>query len=134
MRNLLRTCLLFYLCLLAHVANAQCEKLYTQSETGCMYAPGEDSLMIFIQQNLLPVISKLPDAEKQRITKLLVVMTIDTNGKIVNIHLPHFTGSLATADELKKRIAAMKGWTIGKVNDVPVCTEVFWGANCLLGK
>jgi hypothetical protein len=134
MRNALRTCLLLCFCLLADVAKAQCDKLYTQFETGCVYAPGEDSLMKFIRQNLLPVISKLPDTEKQRITKLLIVMTIDTAGKIVNIHLPHFTGSPETAQELKNRIAAMKGWTIGKVNEVPVCTEVFWGANCLLWK
>lgn len=128
----LRLAAFLLLCMLGTNARAQCNTVYTPEQTGCVYAPGEDSLMRFMKQHLLPVLHKLPAAEKQRITKLLVVMTVDAQGKIVNIHLPHFTGSPATAQELKNRIAAMQGWTIGKLNGQAVCTEVFWGMNCVM--
>jgi hypothetical protein len=132
MKYIFRITVLLLLCLQGIHAQAQCDQVYTPEQTGCKYAPGHDSLMKFMQDKLLPVLSKLPAEEMKRITKLLVVMTVDAQGNITDIRLPYFIGSPATAQELKNRIAAMKGWTIGLVNGNAVCTEVFWGINCVV--
>ncbi|MCA6362030.1 MAG: hypothetical protein IM638_03270 [Bacteroidetes bacterium] len=132
MNYIFRIMVLLLLCLPGIHAKAQCDQVYTPGQTGCEYAPGHDSLMKFMKQHLLPVLQKLPAAEKQHITKLLVVMTVDAQGTITDIRLPYFNGPAATAQELKNKIATMKGWTTGKLNGQPVCTEVFWGMNCVM--
>ncbi|MCU0433488.1 MAG: hypothetical protein MUC87_08550 [Bacteroidia bacterium] len=132
MKTMLRIGFCIWLCFTAAAAHGQCDTVYTPEASGCAYTPGQDSLMRFMKQQLIPVLQKLPEAEKQRITKLLVVMTVDAQGKIIDIHLPHFTGPPSALQELKKRIAAMQGWSTGQVNGKAVCTEVFWGMNCVV--
>jgi hypothetical protein len=112
--------------------NASCDKVYSYSETGCRYAPGDDAQMKFMQTELLPIIADYYGENKTSITKLLIVMTIDEQGKIINIHFPYFTGTPELAQKLKDKITQMQGWTIGTINGKPVCSEVFWGLNCIM--
>lgn len=107
-----------------------CDSVYENVDERAIYKDGNDDLNNFIWKELIPVLSKSIYNIEDAPTRLLFYLTIDKNGKVVDVtfksELPEFCKL-----QLKELLLKMQRWTPGKINGKPVCSKYFVPIGCL---
>jgi hypothetical protein len=110
-------------------ANGTCETVYKTVDNNPIYEGGVSALMDYFQKSLIPIINK--SVNKEMTTKLLIMLTIDSNGKVTDVILSRHMLSKDSEEQLRKKILTMSGWAAGRIKGQNVCCNYAWIIGCI---
>ena len=100
---------------------SRCDSIYTHIDESPAYVGGAAALMDYTGNRMAEVINGCEGANKEMSGKVLVIVTIDTNGKVVDVALSRHQLKKTCEEQLKAKLLTMTGWSPGKLNGQPVC-------------
>ncbi|MDO8365576.1 MAG: hypothetical protein Q7T20_02180 [Saprospiraceae bacterium] len=112
-------------------ATSYCDTIYNTFETIPQYDKDFKGLTSYLINELAPIIGDCMERDSTIIASLFIILTIDSQGKVVDAAFsrPNLTAICKT--DLKKKLLTMNGWTAGQVNGQPVCRIFNWPIRCL---
>ena len=111
-----------------------CDTIYNNSETIPQYENDFKGLSDYLIKELVPIIANCMERDTDIIVSLYIILTIDSDGRVIDATFPkHNLSSLCKAD-LKKKLLTMDGWTAGQKDGRPVCSKFNWPIGCLKWK
>ena len=108
-----------------------CDTIYNNPETMAQYKNDFKGLSDYLTNELVPIIADCIKRDTEIIASLHIILTIDSNGKVVDATFPKHNLTLLCKDELKKKLLTMNGWTAGQNDGRPVCSKFIWPISCL---
>jgi len=75
---------------------------------------------------LTPIFSKYHDKNNELTGKMTVTLTIEPEGKAVDVILSNHKLPKDCEDEIKKQLLTMIGWTPGILDGQKVCSKFSW--------
>jgi hypothetical protein len=85
----------------------------------------------YLMKELVPIIGDCIKRDIDIIASLYIILTIDSNGKVIDATFPKDNLTSLCKDDLKRKLLTMDGWTAGKINGRPVCSKFNWPISCL---
>jgi len=108
-----------------------CETVYQTVDNNPAYDGGMNALMDYSSKYLTPIISKYHKKDEELTAKLTMTLTIDADGKVVDVVLSKHKLPKDCEDEIKNELLTMTGWTAGSVNGQKVCCKFAWVISCI---
>jgi hypothetical protein len=108
-----------------------CDTVYIFTDTKAEYINGTEELQSKIKEELLPVVISCREKDQQPVNKLLMLLTIDENGKVKDVTFKNAELSVSCKAELKKKLITMKGWTPSVLDGQKVCSYYHLSVSCL---
>lgn len=103
-----------------------CETVYETVDNSPAYDGGTNEIMKYSIKYLTPIISKYHAKDPELSGKLTMMLTIDTDGKVVDAVLSNHKLPKDCVDDIKKQLLTMTGWTPGSLNGQKVCSKIGW--------
>jgi hypothetical protein len=103
-----------------------CNKIYNNPHILPQYKGGMIDLLDFVQEELSPAMQDCANDDIASVASLTVQLTIDFNGKVVEVSLPKSKMDTSCQDVLKQKILDMEGWKPGQMNGQEVCCKIFY--------
>lgn len=129
---------LHFLLMILVVANIQvfgqpeiCKKVYSTVEVDPTYKGGMADLMDFSQKYLTPVLSKCQKTNEDLSAKVILTLTIDTKGKVIDVVLSKHKFPKDCEAEIKEKLLTMNDWKPGVLNGQKVCSRFAWVVSCI---
>ena len=111
--------------------NNGCDTVYNNSETIPQYTNDFKGLSDYLTNELLPIITDCIKRDTKTIASLYIILTIDSNGKVIDATFPKHNLTSICKDDLKKKLLTMNGWTAGQKDGRPICSKFNWPISCL---
>ena len=108
-----------------------CETVYQTVDNNPTYDGGMNALMDYSGKYLTPIISKYRKKDEELTAKLTMTLTIDADGKVVDVVLSKHKLPKDCEDEIKRELLSMTGWTPGSLNGQKVCCKFAWFISCI---
>ena len=108
-----------------------CETVYQTVDNSPTYDGGMSALTDYSGKHWTSIISKYHDKDEELSTKLIMTLTINTDGKVVDVVLSKHKLSKDCVDEIRKELLTMTGWTSGSLNGQKVCSKFTWIISCI---
>ena len=108
-----------------------CDTVYSFVEVMPKYDKDIKGLFDYLMKELVPIIGNCIKRDTEIIASLYIILTIDSNGKVIDATFPKNNLSLLCKDELKTKLLTMTGWTAGLKDGKPVCCKFNWPISCL---
>ncbi|MBK7880564.1 MAG: hypothetical protein IPJ83_08415 [Saprospiraceae bacterium] len=108
-----------------------CDTVYSYVEVMPKYDKDIKGLSDYLMKELVPIIGDCIKRDTEIIASLIIILTIDSNGKVIGATFPKHNLTSFCKDELKKKLLTMNGWTAGQKDGLPVCCEFNWPISCL---
>jgi hypothetical protein len=105
---------------------ANCNKVYNNPHSLPQYKSGVNDLLDFVHTELAPLMADCSNIDALPSSTLTIQLTIDVNGKVVEIILPKSTLPTSCLDALRQKIIDMEGWKPGQVNGQEVCCKIYY--------
>jgi len=105
-----------------------CDTVYSYVEEMPKYDKG---LMGYLTQELVPIIGDCIKRDIEIISSLSIILTIDSNGKVIDATFPKGNLTLLCKGDLKAKLLTMTGWTPGQKDGQPICCKFYLPINCL---
>jgi hypothetical protein len=107
-----------------------CGTIHKVVDTSPTYVNGTSELFKYYGQELAPIVYSCSSQGKDPTTKLLIVLTIDSEGKVIDAVFSrhHLTDDCIA--RLKTKLLTMIGWTAGQLNKKNVCSNYSWIITC----
>lgn len=129
LKLLLITCLVISIQVLGQTQ--PCDTVYKTVDHNPTFEGGMSQLMEYSGKFLTPIISKHYKKDIELPSKLGIMLTIDTNGKIVDAVLSNHKLSKECEDEIIKQLLTMTGWNPGLLKGEKVCCKFAWFISCI---
>ena len=111
--------------------NIDCDSIYTYVETTPKYKNDlKDGSDLFVKE-IIPIISDCVERNKEIISRLNIELTIDKNGKVIDVIFSKSKMTKNCEDDLREKILKMEGWTAGTFNNEAICCKVKIPISCL---
>lgn len=85
----------------------------------------------YLMKELVPIIGDCMKRDTDMIASLYIILTIDSNGKVIDATFPKDNLTSLCKDDLKKKLLTMSGWTAGQKDGRPACCKFSWPISCL---
>jgi hypothetical protein len=85
----------------------------------------------YLTKELVPIISDCIKRDSDIIASLYIILTIDSNRKVIDATFPRHNLTSLCNENLKKKLLTMSGWTAGQKDGRPVCSKFSWPISCL---
>lgn len=108
-----------------------CEKVYNTVEADPIYKGGMADLMDFFQKQLTPILSKYQKANEDLSAKVILTLTIDIEGKVIDVVLSKHKLPKDCEAEIKEKLLTMTDWKPGVLNGQKVCSRFAWVVSCI---
>lgn len=108
-----------------------CDTVYSYVEEMPKYDKDMKGLTGYLMQELVPIIGDCIQRDIELISSLSIILTIDSNGKVIDATFPKGNLTLLCEDDLKAKLLTMTGWTAGQKDGQPVCCTFYLPINCL---
>ncbi len=108
-----------------------CDSIYDIVDTRSQYDKGDAGLIDYLMKELSPVISDCVKRDSVLITRLLIILTIDKYGTIIDASFPRSHATVLCREEMRKKLLTMTGWTAGQIKGQPVCCYYEIPISCL---
>lgn len=108
-----------------------CDTVYKDVDINAQYKNGSKDLSDFAWKDLMPVLSKGIYRIEDAPTRLLIYLTIDMNGNVIEANFKRSTLTKSCETQLIERLIKMKGWIPGKANGKPVCSIFYFPISCI---
>jgi hypothetical protein len=106
-----------------------CAVVHRSVDDQPVYGSGMQALMEYFQKALMPVVSR--DENKEQTTKMMIVLTIDANGRVTDVVLSRHMLCKKSEEELREKILSMPRWSPGRLNGKNVCCRYDWIIGCI---
>jgi len=107
------------------------DTVYSSPDTMPMYKDGDNGLSQYFTKELAPIIGACIKRDTTIIASLCIVLTIDSNGKVIEATFPTHNLTTLCKDDLKKKLFTMNGWRAGQKEGRPVCSIFNWPIRCI---
>ncbi len=101
-----------------------CVTVYETVDNSPTYGGGTSEFMSYAIKYLTPIISKYHAKDPELTGKLTMILTIDTDGRVVDAVLSNHRLPKECVDEITKQLLTMTGWTPGSLNGQEVCSKI----------
>lgn len=108
-----------------------CDTVYNNPETMPQYRNDLKGLSDYLTMELVPVIADCIKRDTSIIASLYILLTIDSNGEVIDATFPRPNLTTHCKDDLKQKLLTMGGWTAGQHDGRPVCSNYNWPIRCL---
>lgn len=108
-----------------------CETVYQTVDKSPTYEKGMSALMDYSGKHLAAIISKYHERDEELTAKVIMLVTIDIDGKVVDAVLSNHKLPQDCVDEIRKQLLTMTGWTPGILNGEKVCSKFAWAIGCI---
>lgn len=108
-----------------------CETVYQTVDNNPTYDGGMNALMDYFGKYLTPIINKYHKKDEELTAKLTMTITIDVDGKVVDVALSKHKLPTNCVNEIKNELLTMTGWTPGSLNGQKVCCKFSWIISCI---
>ncbi len=108
-----------------------CETVYQTVDSNPSYDGGMNALMDYSGKYLTPIISKYHKKDEELTAKLTMTLTIDADGKVVDVLLSKHKLPKDCEDEMREELLTMTGWTPGSLKGQKVCCKFAWVISCI---
>lgn len=121
---------------LGQSSSYKCDSVYNFPEITPKYKNNTEGLMDYLRSDLTPIISNYHSKDKSLslISRMYLTLTINKEGKVVDVVFIKIHTSEACKKELKEKILTMTGWTPGKHGNSVVCSKFYWSTSCIYWK
>ena len=111
--------------------NNGCDTVYSYVEVMPKYDNDIKGLSDYLMKELVPIIGDCIKRDTEIISSLYIILTIDSNGIVIDATFPKHNLTLLCKDDLKAKLLTMKGWTAGQKDGQPLCCKFNWPISCL---
>jgi len=108
----------------------QCDTIYTLVDKMPSYDKDIAGLAGYVTKEMIPVITDCVKRDGGLISRLDVVLTIDSNGRVTDASFQKSNLTDQCKSDLKHKLLAMKGWTPGQLERENVCTYFYLPISC----
>ncbi len=108
-----------------------CTTVYQTVDNDPTYPGGVRALMDYSGQHVTPIISKYHNKDEELSAKVIITLTIDTNGNVVDATLSNHKLPKDCQEEIRKELLKMTHWTPGSLNGQKVCCKFAWIISCV---
>jgi hypothetical protein len=115
----------------AFAQTESCGTVYQTVDNNPTYDGGMNALIDYSGKHLTPIISKYHKKDEELTAKLTMTLTIDADGKVVDVILSKHKLPKDCEDEIRKELLTMTGWTPGSLNGQKVCCKFAWVISCI---
>ena len=92
---------------------------------------GMSALMDYSAKNLSDILKRGQIDADNPTGKLAILLTISSDGKVVDTEFSNHKLTNECVDELKKKLLTMTGWKPATVNGQNVCCKFSWLISCI---
>lgn len=111
--------------------NTGCNHVYEKADKDPQYKNGQQDLLDFICNDLMRTLSKCIYNIEDAPTRLLIDLTIDENGNVMEVSYKRSDLSKPCEIQLTEQLMKMKGWIPGKVDGRSVCSKFHMPIGCI---
>lgn len=108
-----------------------CETAYEKVDNNPNYEGGMNQLMSYSEKYLTPIISKYHNKNTELTAKLVMTLTINNDGKVVEAVLSKHKLPKECEEEIRKQLLTMTDWNPGLLNGEKVCSKFTWIISCI---
>lgn len=108
-----------------------CDTVYSYVEVMPKYEKEVKGLSDYLMKELVSIIGNCIKRDIEIIANLYIILTIDSNGKVIDATFPRHNLTSLCNEDLKAKLLTMTGWTAGQKDGQPVCCKFNWPISCL---
>lgn len=115
----------------SYAQSKSCDTIYKYTEVIAQFKNEQISLDKYFDKHIIPILVRSRERDNNIITKLQIVLTINSRGNVVDATFSRAKLSERCKEELKKELLTMEGWQSAIMNNQSVCSTYLWPIHCL---
>ena len=133
MKPILSKLLLLFIFLVttSYAQSKSCATIYKYTEVPAQFKSELITLDKYFDKNVIPILARDMERGNEIISSLHIILTINSQGKVIDVTFSRSKLSEICKEELKKELLAMEGWQPAIINNNPVCSYYLWPISCL---
>ncbi|MBL7787533.1 MAG: hypothetical protein JNM36_16630 [Chitinophagales bacterium] len=108
-----------------------CDTIHNSPHKMPMYDNDMIGLLQYLSNELMPFIAECRQQDSIMISYLVIVLTIDDKGNVIDATFPKPDLPPTCTARLKQKLLTMQGWTAGEYNGMLVCSKYKWRVSCI---